>query len=196
MDNYLQALKKYCIKILNQLKCPYVNYRTLTGRELKRGDILSSSGLQKKWASKGSTEDAAKTFTKIREIIDEVAKSSNLEEVTQKIASISASTLRNYIQVNGPQRGRISAFTCQNLSQYCGVPFDVFAGKEPFSEEYQKMFRKALIRDFSPESKHTSQQQALPKKDEFDFKGMTVSELLDYFSDIVAAKVVEKLQQN
>ena len=154
---------------------------------------MASSGSQKKWASEGFTEEAAQTFTEIKSIIDEVAKSSPLDEVTHKIAGVSASAFRNYIQKNGAQRGRISAFTCMNLSEYSGIPYEVFCGSQPFTSEFKESFRQTLINDFSPNN--IQNKASKPTFNNREFRDIKVEELLEYFADIVAARVIEKIKQ-
>jgi hypothetical protein len=166
------------------------------GRKGKK--IMEIKGLQKRWASEGYTEQTAQTFQEIKAIIDEVAAQFSLDEVTRKIASISASAFCNVIEKDSPQRGKISVFTCLNLSQYSGIPFEVFCGRQPFTELHKEKFRNALMRDFNPISEEKEKKsltdiclnhKILSKKSELNIK-----ELLDYFADILAAKIYEKIQ--
>lgn len=151
---------------------------------------MASAGSQKKWASEGFTEEAAQTFTEIKSIIDEVAKSSPIDEVTHKIAGVSASAFRNYTQKNGAQRGRISAFTCLNLSEYSGIPYEVFCGRQTFTSEFKDIFKQILINDFSPNNIQNKASRVMFNNKEF--LDISLEKLLDYFADIIAEKIIEK----
>jgi len=159
---------------------------------------MESKGSQRKWASEGYIEMAAQTFREIKAIIDEVAKPYSLDDVTRKIARVSASAFWSYIKKSSPQYGRVTVYTCMNLAQYSGIPYEVFCGRESFTEEYKEKFRNILMKDFSPkfEEKGKNSLANIFLKNKMASKNseLNVKEQLDYFADILAAKITEKVQ--
>lgn len=159
---------------------------------------MEAKGSPRKWASEGYIEQAAQTFQEVKAIIDEVAKTYLLDDVTRKIARVSASAFRSYIKKSSPQCGRVTVYTCMNLAQYSGVPYEVFCGRQPFTEHYKEQFRNALIKDFSPEleekEKNSLSNIYLTNKMASKKSELNIKELLDYFADILAAKINEKIQ--
>jgi nitrate reductase alpha subunit len=153
---------------------------------------------RRKWASEGHIEQAAQTFREIKAIIDEVAKKYTFDDVTRKIARISASAFWSYIKKSSPQYGRVTVYTCMNLAQYSGVPYEAFCGREPFTENYKEKFRNVLIKDFSPKieekEKNSLSDIFLNNKMASKKSELNIKELLDYFADILAAKINEKIQ--
>jgi hypothetical protein len=163
---------------------------------------MEIKGLQKRRASEGYTEQAAQTLQEIKALIDEVAIQSSLDEVTRKIASISASAFRKLMDKESPQCGRISVFTCRNLSRYSGIPFEVFCGRQPFTEEYKNRMKDSLRRDFPLNNfvvEEKSSPVKFPRKKEMSYENFldnNIKELLDYLADLIALKIYKKLQNN
>lgn len=130
-------------------------------------------------AIEGTEEKAAETFENIKNIIDRNISHQPFSLIIQKIAGISSSSFRNYIQ-NGNRRGRISLYTCKNLSKFSGIPIDVFAGKEEFTAKHKEKFKKRLKEEFSEEA---------------DNDDKIISDFVELMSERIADKVIKKIER-
>ena len=107
---------------------------------------MSSSGLQKVFATEGNTE-AALNYSELKDIISN-ATQIPFKVVIERIAGISSSTFYGYVSKTPSKRGHISLYTCNNLSNYFGISEDVFLGKRTISKNEKEIIIRKIKNDF------------------------------------------------
>lgn len=116
--------------------------------------MANCGGKQSIWVTKGREEIIAERYKKIQDI---VKRNSDVpfKYAIEVVAGVKIGTWYNYIS-HGKQRGRISKFTVEKLSEFSGIPVEVFTGEYDFTEDYINKFSDKVKERLREDKKDTN----------------------------------------